>query len=428
MLRVFLPFYIIIMCAWLSGEWLVDEAVAYLFPQSLISDVRSDYEGAVHVFEKMLLSQPESEWGSLLELMSSTNIPVSIQDVDSLRLSELETTEWLQGKIVVLDPSNDLLIKKLEGDTRGIQFGPIKTHDELNLSEFIASLGSSSILICVIFMVSLRLQYKLNILKKTTSQFSAGNFSVRAPENTLRSVGQLNFHFNRMAEEIEELVSTNRRLTLSVSHELRAPLTRMQFELEHALDLDNVQSLKDSYHIIGEEVKELEQLVNESLLYARYENNLTIFRLNSVNFDHWIRIWFDTFKSLDPKIKIIQQFQVNNVYTLLNTAGLTRAFDNILNNAVRHASKVVEVNVTSDNKFICTTIIDDGAGIPENEIEHIFKPFYRFEKGRKSSEGFGLGLSIAKEIISKHGGSIVAENLNITGASFTIKIPINEIE
>ena len=102
---------------------------------------------------------------------------------------------------------------------------------------------------------------------------------------------------------------------------------------------------------------------------------------------------------------------------------LKRAFTNLINNAKRYG-KTVKVKIFEHDEQIAITITDDGPGIPEQDIEHVFQPFYRAEKSRnRKTGGVGLGLAVTHDVVTVHGGVISLKNITPHGLEVTLLFP-----
>ena len=423
MFRVFFPIYFLILSVWLTGESLKDSVVEHFFTESYSEDVRHDYAGAFVMVELILESHPRHEWQNLTNQVSSSNIPIKIVSPDLSLLSPDLLTTWEQAKILVLDAKSDLLIKRITGTNQGIQIGPIGTTDGKTQGEFIISMTVTGLLALLILLWTLYIQRRLNLIRDAAERLGKGDLSARVSDTSLTRVGSLNFHFNSMATHIEQLIDTNRRLGMAVSHELRTPLSRIKFELEYALEENNIEKIKTALRSIEEDSDELELLVNESLLYAKYRQSDYELRFKNENLAQWMFIWLQSFKPLRHNININYEFDDHGVCVDLNSAALTRALNNILHNACRYAKKNVNVHLSTDSKTVEISVLDDGQGIKEQDIHNLFAPFYRSECQPKKSKGFGLGLSISKQIIEKHSGSIQATTAPNGGAKFIVSLP-----
>ncbi|MBV8632839.1 MAG: HAMP domain-containing protein [Silvibacterium sp.] len=235
--------------------------------------------------------------------------------------------------------------------------------------------------------------------------------------------------FNQMAERLERIVESQRRLVRDVSHELRSPLARLNV----ALDL--LDSAK------GDVCEERERMRRDiDRLNSLIERLLALSRLDAAN-DLAAPEWFDlsdlitevgtdamreaVARGCEVECKIAQEFPMLGDYELLRSA-----IDNVVRNAVRHAStgSAVEVELSRDtNGSARICIRDTGPGIPESELENIFRPFYRVDRARTPGDGgFGLGLAIAQRAVRLHRGSIAATNRSPHGLTVEIHLPASD--
>ena len=103
---------------------------------------------------------------------------------------------------------------------------------------------------------------------------------------------------------------------------------------------------------------------------------------------------------------------------------IQRSLNNIINNSIKYANKI-NIKLSKENNNIIITIDDDGLGIPENEYQNVFKPFYKLDKSRGDSRSsVGLGLSITSDIIKSHGGNIILEKSPINGLRVKVSLPL----
>ena len=102
---------------------------------------------------------------------------------------------------------------------------------------------------------------------------------------------------------------------------------------------------------------------------------------------------------------------------------IVRCLDNVINNAIKYAENI-EISLSKINKSLIILVEDDGPGIPQEEIENVFKPFYKINKGRGDSKSsVGLGLSIASDVVRSHGGNISLEKSKLEGLKVKISLP-----
>lgn len=232
----------------------------------------------------------------------------------------------------------------------------------------------------------------------------------------------------RTLDPIEKAHEAQKRFTADASHELRTPLATMQAEIEIALR-DKKLSLPDSKKILTsnlEELQDLTQLSDSLLKLAREDNELD---LQPTNLNKVI-------KAAEKRVKrqylnIDKNFTVHNNYaTDINVQGehdaLVNLFIILFDNTIKYCAESVVVDIDAkarkNNVEIC--IADNGPGIKQQDLPYIFERFYQGDASRKKakSSGHGLGLSIAKQIVDLHHGSIFATSELGKGTKFFVKL------
>jgi signal transduction histidine kinase len=244
-------------------------------------------------------------------------------------------------------------------------------------------------------------------------------------------VGQLANTFNAMLthlqdafQKVEHALEMQRNFVADVSHELRTPLTTLRGNL--GLLRKNppapVDVQADILNDLVDESDRLIRLVNELLLMARADagRNLTN---EPVQVTELLEETCRQMEQVGTKIVFNQDISADLVIT-----GDRDAIKQIvligLDNAIKHSKGKIEVNTKTIDNQIEIIIIDQGKGIPANKLEHVFDRFYRGEEDNTILPGFGLGLSIAKALVEKMGGSIILESEINQGSKLIIKFPV----
>ena len=212
----------------------------------------------------------------------------------------------------------------------------------------------------------------------------------------------------------------------NVTHELKTPLTSIQLFTESIL-LNRVKSAahKNEYlQIILKETGNLKRMVNNILDFSRMEKgkreyhfetvNITLLLNNAINdLDYWLE---------EKNFTLVKEIE-DDVTAMVDQGALTQAIINLLNNAIKFSRnrKEIIVRLEKDQEMVLIQVEDKGIGIPDDQKDLIFQPFYRV--GQKNSEdisGTGLGLSVVKEIVDAHQGKIRVESQVNEGSTFTI--------
>lgn len=240
-----------------------------------------------------------------------------------------------------------------------------------------------------------RITRRLENLQRSVDALGAGALNARVRVEGKDEVANLATSFNRAAERIEKLVNSQRQMLATASHELRSPLARMRIALE-LLEREDRQELREQ---LKKDIAELDDLVGEILLATRLQAVDEPERFAPVDFTALVADEASRFnvRVTDDPVTIDGDSRL-----------LRRMIRNLLENAQRHSGGseiAASVKRTSDGTIVLR-IEDQGPGVPEEERERIFEPFYRVKGARETGEGFGLGLSLVKQIAQRHGGDV----------------------
>jgi len=234
-----------------------------------------------------------------------------------------------------------------------------------------------------------------------------------------------------MAEQIEALISSQRRLIADISHELRSPLARLTV----ALGLTRLRANPESVSGLDRielEAGRLDGLIGSLLRLARLESGSENIGHESIDLGALVRdvvadAEFEA-QSLQRRVRLVH---VDACSTSGNRQLLTSAIENVVRNAVGYTPEGTAVNVTVENGsgentgYALIRVRDHGEGVPENSLGDIFLPFYRVGDSRdRSSGGSGLGLSITDRAVRLHGGSVTAENCPDGGLVVELRLPL----
>ena len=222
----------------------------------------------------------------------------------------------------------------------------------------------------------------------------------------------------RLGVKIEESQKTQRRFFQNSSHELKTPLMAIQGYAE-GIEMDVVDP-QNAAGIIMQETERMTGLVEEILSISKIDSRH--FKLDLVKIDIK-EVLYDCFRSLDAVqqmngVSIVPEFPDEVITVKCDEYQMARAFRNIIVNGLKYSKKKITVVIETNPKYVYIRFKDDGKGIDRDDIEHIFDRFYKGSDG-----GTGIGLSLAKEIIHLHKGTVTAYNY-LDGAVFEVKLPI----
>jgi len=267
-------------------------------------------------------------------------------------------------------------------------------------------------------------------LQAASRQLAAGKLETRAATDAQRrsdELGELVRDFNTMAERIEGLVSSQRQLISDVSHELRSPLARLIV----AMDLARERKGDDpAFDRMERDFERLSEMVGRLLTVARLDAASASVEMQSLNFSALVaEVVADAEFAAREKQRSVR-FSGDKDVDVRGNGGLLRsAVENIVLNAVRYTAPetTVDVNLETDRASASAqlSIRDHGPGVPEKELQNIFRPFYRIANARdEQSGGAGLGLAITDKVIRLHRGTVNAVNAADGGLEVRINIPI----
>jgi len=278
---------------------------------------------------------------------------------------------------------------------------------------------------------------RMKQLQEATVRFGAGDLTARAPERGGDEVAALARSFNEMGDELasraralEASDTARRQLLADVSHELMTPLTAMRGYIEtltmRELNLDG--STRDRYlHIIDDETHRLERIIGDLLDLARLEGGGGTLRREEVPVQALFeRVHARHERELTERhITLAANIAKGAEVVQGDPDRLEQALQNLAANALRHTPDggeiVMSADVVGDNLRL--RVRDSGAGIPPEHLPLIFDRFYKVDASRKAAGGSGLGLSIVRAIVERHGGSISAHNEG--GAVFDVLLPLS---
>lgn len=287
----------------------------------------------------------------------------------------------------------------------------------------------------ICFAIAYFLAKPLRRLTLATQRLASGDLSVRVlPDMGGRKdeIGVLAREFDEMAEKLQQIMDTQQRLLRDISHELRSPLARMQVALELARK-QAPERIHISVSRIQRESDRLNELIGEILSLVKLDAGAVNRSQDQVRLDELIQRIVDDARFEQDELKKRIQFQYDQPHTLLGNAELLyRAIENIIRNALHYSNDDTTVEVylsthKTQNNCVHISVLDRGPGIAEEQIKHLFEPFFRAQAARdRDSGGYGLGLAIAERSIHFHGGSIYAYNRKNGGLAIDIVLPISE--
>jgi signal transduction histidine kinase len=320
-------------------------------------------------------------------------------------------------------PPRSFRVRQVSGDGRYVFVIDVMVHydptgDLLTFGWIIV------VVVSLVYALALTLARPIGRLRETVMRFGQGDLSARAHLKRKDEIGDLGLAFDEMALRIQTLLAAERRLLQDVSHELRSPLARLSFALE--LVRKNPSS-DEAFQRVRKEVDRISRLIADLLQVTRVEGDSGSRNEESISTDEFLREIVDDCSleaiargcRIDLREDGVREFRGDHEL-------LRRAVENVLRNAIRYTSpgQCVEITSGGETHELVIAVRDYGPGVPERELEAIFRPFHRVEedRNRASGGGVGLGLSIAQRAVLLHHGRISASNAE-PGLRVEIRLP-----
>ena len=245
-------------------------------------------------------------------------------------------------------------------------------------------------------------------LAKASERFGRGEDVEEFRPSGALEIRQAGYEFDKMRKRITRHLNQRSEMLSGISHDLRTPLTRIKLQLAFIKDKEISKKLSD-------DVTEMEKMLNE---YLQFASTRSIEKTENFNLSELLITTVAKYENKEITTDIPEAIYFDGRKNLIK-----RCFNNLIDNSIKY-SKNIFISLEKSSKNILITIDDDGPGIPKNERENVFKPFYKIDKSRSDSKSsVGLGLSIASDIIRSHGGNIKLEDSPSNGLRTKIFLP-----
>ena len=245
-------------------------------------------------------------------------------------------------------------------------------------------------------------------LAKASEKFGRGEEVEEFRPSGALEIRQAGYEFDKMRKRITRHLNQRSEMLSGISHDLRTPLTRIKLQLAFIKD-------KKISNKLSNDVSEMEKMLNEYLQFASSssEEKTETFDISELLESTVIRYEKKEITTVIPE----------RVFLDGRKSLIRRCFNNLIDNSIKYSNNIL-ISLKKSANSIIIIIDDDGPGIPKNERENVFKPFYKIDKSRSDSKSsVGLGLSIASDIIRSHGGNISLETSPANGLRTKIFLP-----
>ena len=326
---------------------------------------------------------------------------------------------------------------RMDGKTKGYVYMFQRTASIQNMIAklkhhfLVVGIVSVFLTILTIFFLSRVITIPLIRMKQATEKLSKGDFSVRLQVKGEDELAQLGKAIQTLATDLEYLKKERNEFLASISHELRTPLTYVKGYADVARRPNIAEEERAKYlSIIYEEAEHMQKLVKDLFELAKMDQHSFQIKKEPTSLCLFLKkIYEKMYPAFRTKHMSLVYRCEENVTVHIDQQRFEQVMMNLLDNALKYSRQgsTVSIDVKTEKKNVILIISDEGIGIPEKDLPHIFERFYRVDKSRsRTGGGTGLGLAIAKEIIEAHSGSIHAISQFGKGTSIIITLPRGE--
>lgn len=416
MARHFITLYLIVVLAIAAVSWTQERLWLAYSRQAQESD--ASLASLVGVIEHQLRATPVEKRNAILtELADSAKLEMELLDLGDIAGDKV-LARLARGETALMQTSHgdEALLKQIDANSvLSIQYR--ESTRTRGLLEWLLALLLYAVIALAVMIWIWPLTRDLRKLQLATATFGNRSWLFHADIGSRSQVYALAETFRKMAARIDGLIESHKVLSNAVAHEIKTPLSRMQFEIEAAQRSTDVHSMHTHLRNIKGDIADMNALVTATLDYAVLER--ADMALNLAHHD---------FTKIVPAIVEYVQRNVHTSIALKCTVAadathvycdaylLETVIRNLLVNATRFAKQIVEVTFIHDSTGYRLYVDDDGPGIPEQDRARVFGSFVQLAPAKGSKTGFGLGLAIVRRVMEWHGGTASIATSPLGGA------------
>ncbi|KAF1014131.1 MAG: Sensor protein RstB [Stenotrophomonas maltophilia] len=405
------------------GLWVWDSLLEDRTEASLQAEMRSTHA----LLQRRFAATPVQAWPALSKQLDSefayTLNVMPLREAQQLLPSRQRAK--LDRGLLQIDVEHMRSVQRLGDSDQAVVLGPLVDYplpDESWQDSDVS--GVAIVLLILMIAVALpmyvmvyRLWRDVSQLAQTARSMRDGQLDSRAPRAGTALVRPLANAFNHMAEQLQQLLESQRVLAQAVAHEVRTPLARMRFglaKLEEAGVDDAQAAAVDGLRI---DVDRLQHLTDAGVEYAALGRYQQITR-QRVQLSTVVR---GVLAQFEPLPLPVQQLLPAGTLVNVNLQMLELALRNLLANALRYARAQIRIVAALNDGALCLQVEDDGPGIAVEHRLQVFQPYVRLDV---ASPGFGLGLALVQVVADKHGGSVDVLDSRLGGACVRLVLPL----
>ncbi|MBQ2889023.1 MAG: HAMP domain-containing histidine kinase [Clostridia bacterium] len=267
---------------------------------------------------------------------------------------------------------------------------------------------------------------EIKILSEGIAHLAEGDFNYKIPLKKKDSLARVYANFNKMCEELKSVQILRNDFINSYSHEFKTPIASINGFASLLLEKNLTPQEREQYlTIIIEETDRLSRLATNTILLSKLSSQQIVTDVEPYDLSEQIRQCSIILSKKWMEKKIDFDCELEEVTFAGNRELMQHLWLNIISNAIEHTNKGgrITVSLCQDKEMVCVSVSDNGEGMDEQTLRHLFDPYFQGDASH-SSQGLGLGLSIAKRIVELCRGEILVESRLREGSRFTVNLPV----
>lgn len=431
MIKLLVRLSFIVVITFSASNYLVPELLIHVFNERYVAFNQAMARGDLTLIRQRFNETPKQDWPALAGSLNEAYAPI---ELELLRVTDPSISAEERGQL-----------ERGENAVRLGEYGMLESSmtsldDELVVMERLPPLPldinlvfwamnvltGAALLVCLLLWV--RPHWRdLERLREAAVQLGGGNLAARTNISSGSNIAGLARVFDMMATDVERLMRQQQDLLNAVAHELRTPMSRLDFGLELMLSDDLPESSRSRLHEMKAHIRELDELVLELLTYGRLQGSIHPTERTEVNIGEYLDSIAGAFAEELEHRSIAFDVHVPDARSVVNLEPrlTARVLQNLIRNAMRYCSARIDIRVLEQGPTgIAIAVDDDGIGIPAEDRDAVFQPFYRLDRSRdRTTGGFGLGLAISKRAVEIQGGMIEVCDSPLGGARVVVRLP-----
>lgn len=347
-------------------------------------------------------------------------IPMTLLESSAFPVPTALQTAFYDGEPLLLESDGVVSVHvymPLSGSVLSLEVPSMPNSRVETSTPLILTIGFYLSMVVIVAIWLYPLMRDLNSLRAAANRFGTGDLSSRVRIKRHSYIGEIGREFNVMAERIQQLISDNRILSSAVSHDLKTPLARLRFGLD-TLAEEHVDAQRQVYAArLNRDLDTMESLISTLLEYARLDEANITMQMECIDLNEFM----EALVGQHPGENITLSYAKNPAIVQVDRRYLSMQVNNVLDNALRYAKRVVAISVRKDRGCIILAVEDDGDGIAEHQRARLLKPFQR---GAEHGHGHGMGLAISHKISQWFRGELLLDSsAQLGGAKVVLIFP-----